>query len=161
MQQHYITGVVVDLENTPLEGVSVKIYRWLSDQQVEQIGYGRTEANGQYVAAFDAGSQVIVRYDHFPGATRDCHPTILSHLSGASNHTINVVLYKEALFYAQDDVLDILSAYERVYLLDVSRHVPVAEIKNTYRAGLGMLKYVDEITQQRYEQVTALYDQRA
>jgi hypothetical protein len=55
--------------------------------------------------------------------------------------------------------LDILSAYERVYLLDVSLNVPVAEIRNTYRSGLGMMKWVDEITERRNRQVTALYDQ--
>jgi hypothetical protein len=162
MQQHYIAGVVVDLDNTPLEGASVKIYRCLPDwRRMEQIGYGKTEANGLYVAAFDAGSNVIVRYDHFPGAMDNCHPTLLSRLSGASNQTVNVVMYRIGLGYAQDDVLEILSAYERVYLLDVSRPVPVAEINKTYRSGLGMLKYVDDITKQRYEQVTALYDHRA
>jgi hypothetical protein len=39
--------------------------------------------------------------------------------------------------------------------------VPVAEIRSTYRGGLGMMKYVDEITEQRYRQVTGLYEQGA
>src|SRR5882724_9870533 len=91
-QQHCSAGVVMDTNNTPLEGVSVKIYR-LSYRQIERIGYARTEANGQYVADFDAGSPVIVRYDHFPGGLDDCHPAIISHLSGASNHTVSVVMY--------------------------------------------------------------------
>ena len=159
-QQHSIAGVVVDTNNTPLEGVSVKIYRLFS-RQIEQIGYGRTEANGQYVADFDAGSPVLVRYDHFPGGLDDCHPAIISHLSGASNHTVSVVMYKTGWHYERDDLLDILSAYERVYLLDVSRNVPVAEIRSMYRGGLGMMKYVDEITEHRYRQVTGLYDQGA
>jgi len=159
-QQHCIAGVVLDMNNTPLEGVSVKIYR-SSFRQMDQIGSGRTEANGQYVVDFDAGSPVIVRYDHFPGGLDDCHPAILSHLSGASDHTVNVVIYKAGQHYERDDLLDILSAYERVYLLDVSRNVPVAEIRRTYRGGLGMMKYVDEMTEQRYRQVTGLYDQGA
>ena len=159
-QQHCIAGVVMDTNNTPLEGVSVKIYR-LSYRQIERIGYARTEANGQYVADFDAGSPVIVRYDHFPGGLDDCHPAIISHLSGASNHTVNVVMYKTGRPYERDDLLDILSAYERVYLLDVSSNVPVAEIRSTYRVGLGMMKYVDEITEHRYRQVTGLYEQGA
>jgi hypothetical protein len=158
--QHSIAGIVVDTNNAALAGVSVKIYR-LSSRQVEQIGYGRTEANGQYVADFDAGSQVIVRYDHFPGGLDNCHPAIISHLSGASSHTVNVVMYKAGEHYEQDELLDILSAYERVYLLDVSRNVPVAEIRTMYRAGLGMMKYVDEITEHRYRQGTGLYDQGA
>ena len=48
-QQHCLSGVVVDTNNTPLEGVSVKIYR-SSFRQIDRIGYARTEANGQYVA---------------------------------------------------------------------------------------------------------------
>ena len=159
-QQHSIAGVVLDMNNTPLEGVSVKIYR-LRSLQMEQIGYERTEANGQYVANFDPGSPVIVRYDYFPGAMDNCHPTLLSHLSGACNHTVSVVMYKVGLAYERDDVLDILSAYERVYLLDVGRNVPVTEIRSTYRPGLGMLKFVDEITEHRYRRVTELYDQGA
>jgi hypothetical protein len=57
--------------------------------------------------------------------------------------------------------LDILSAYERVYLLDVSNNVPVAEIRNRYRVGLGMMKGVDEMTERRHRQVTELYEQEA
>jgi hypothetical protein len=70
-------------------------------------------------------------------------------------------MFKAGMHYERDDLLDILAAYERVYLLDVSRNVPIAEISNTYRAGLGMLKGVDEITEQRHRQVIGLYDQGA
>lgn len=157
-QQHCIAGVVVDTDNTPLEGVSVKIYR-SSFRQIDQIGSGRTEANGQYVAQFDAGSPVIVRYDHF--SSESCHPAILSHLSGANDHMVNAVMYKSGRSYQRDDLLDILSAYERVYLIDVSNNVPVAEIRRAYRIGLGMMKGVDEMTEQRHRQVTELYEQEA
>jgi hypothetical protein len=157
MKRHKIEGVVLDANNNPLEGVSVKIYR-LSFRQVDQIGYGRTEGKSGYVAEFDAGSPVIVRYDHLPGGLDDCHPAIVSHISGERDHNVNVVMYKAGRHYERDDLLDILSAYERVYLIDVSRNVPLEEIKSKYRAGLGMMKYVDEITRQRYEQVKGLYE---
>ena len=157
-QQHCFAGVVVDTDNTPLEGVSVKIYR-SSFRQIDQIGYARTEANGQYVAHFDAGSPVIVRYDHF--SSDSCHPAILSHISGQSDHNVTVVMYKSGRSYQRDDLLDILSAYERVYLIDVSNNVPVAEIRRAYRIGLGMMKHVDEMTEQRYRLVTGLYEQGA
>jgi hypothetical protein len=55
--------------------------------------------------------------------------------------------------------LDILSAYEHVYLLDVSNNVPVAEIRRTYRVGPGMMKYVDEMTERRHRQMPELYEQ--
>ena len=105
-QQHSIAGVMVNANNTPLEGVSVKIYRQ-SDHGMERVGYGRTESNGQYAATFDAGSPVIVRYDHFPGGLDDCHPTLLSHLSGANPHTVNVVMAKVGQHYEQGELLDI------------------------------------------------------
>jgi len=159
-QQHSVTGVVVGANNVPLEGASVKIYRSLTGQ-TGRIGYGRTEENGQYVAGFDAGGPVIVRYDHHPGGLDNCHPAVISHLSGANNHTVNVVMYKVGMHYERDDLLDILSSYERVYMLDISNDVPVEEIRNMYRAGLGMMKHVDEITKRRYREVIGLYDQGA
>jgi hypothetical protein len=157
MQRHKIEGVVLDTNHNPLEGVSVQIYR-PSFRQLNRIGYGRTERDGRYIAEFEAGSSVIVRYDHFPGGLDDCHPAMVSHIAGQSDHTVNIVLYKVGRPYEQDELLEILAAYERVYLIDVSHNVPVKEIKSTYRGGLGMMKYVDEITRQRYEQVIGLYD---
>jgi hypothetical protein len=157
MQRHKIEGIVVDTNDNPLEGVSVKIYR-SAFRQLHRIGYGRTEGDGGYVAAFEAGSAVTVRYDHVPGGLNDCHPAIVSHISGESDHHVHVVMYKVGRHYEQNELLDILAAYERVYLIDVSQNVPVEEIKRTYRGGLGMMKYVDEITRQRYAQVTGLYD---
>ena len=159
-QQHCIAGIVVDNDNTPLEGVSVKLYR-LSFRHIEQIGSWRTEANGLYVAQFDAGSPLIVRYDHFPGGLDNCHPAILSHLSGANDHMVNAVMYKAGRAYERDELLDILAAYERVYLIDVASNVPVAEIRSRYQGGLGMMKGVDEMTEQRHRQVTGLYEQEA
>ena len=44
MQRHKIEGGVLDRNNNPLEGASVKIYR-LSFRQIDRIGYGRTEGN--------------------------------------------------------------------------------------------------------------------
>jgi hypothetical protein len=157
MPRHTIEGVVLDTHHNPLEGVSVKLYR-LSYRQIDQIGCGRTGGDGGYVVAFEAGSPVLVRYDHLPGGLDDCHPALVSRLSGEGDQHINVVMCKAGMPYERDELLDILSAYERVYLIDVSRHIPVDEIQRQYRAGLGMMKYVDEITRQRYEQVKQLYE---
>ena len=160
IQRHTIAGVVLDTNHTPLEGVSVQIYR-PSFRQLHRIGDGRTDGDGGYVAAFEAGRAVIVRYDHVPGSLDNCHPAIVSPLAGARDHTVNVVMSKVGRSYEQDDLLAILAAYERVYLMDIAQNVPVTEIKRTYRGGLGMMKYVDELTRQRYAQVTGLYDHGA
>jgi len=159
-KHHCIAGIVMDTDNTPLEGVSVKMYR-SSFRQIDQVGSWSTGANGQYVAHFEAGSPVLVRYDHFSSGQGHYHPAILSHLSGANDHMMNEVMSRTGRGYQRDDLLDILSAYERVYLIDASNNVPVAEIRRTYRVGLGAMKYVDEIPEQRYKQVTALYEREA
>jgi hypothetical protein len=124
------------MNNAALKGASAKIYRSFFGQ-IDQIGFERTEGNGEYVAEFDAGSPVIVRYDHLPGGLDNCHPAIVTHISGQRDHIVNVVMYKAGMHYERDDLLDILSAYERVYLIDVSDNVPLEEIKSKYRAGLG------------------------
>jgi hypothetical protein len=158
MPRHTIEGVVLDTHHNPLEGASVEIYR-LSFRQIDRIGCARTGGNGGYVAAFEAGSPVLVRFDHLTGGLDDCHPALVGHLTGERDQHLNVVMYKAGMPYERDDLLDILSAYERVYLIDVSLHVSVEEIQRQYRAGLGMMKYVDEITRQRYAQVKGLYEQ--
>jgi hypothetical protein len=66
--------------------------------------------------------------------------------TGVTEIMTRFVMYKVGMHYERDDLLDILLAYERVYLIDVSCNVPLEEIKSKYRAGLGMMKYVDEIT---------------
>ena len=133
-QQHCIAGIVVDTDNTPLEGVSVKLYR-LSFRHIEHLGSWSTAANGQYVTHFYSGGPERGRYDHFPCGLDNCHPAILSHLSGANDHMVNAVMYKAGRHYERDDLLDILAAYERVYLIDVTNNVPVAEISSRYQVG--------------------------
>jgi len=103
-QQHCIAGLVVDTDNTPLEGVAVKLDR-VSFRHIEQLGSWSTEATGQYIVHFVADGPVIVRYDHFPGGLDNCHPAILGHLSGTNDHMVNAVMYKAGRHYERDDLL--------------------------------------------------------
>ena len=160
-QRHKIEGVVLDSENNPIEGVSVRMYRGPFGQ-IEQIGENQTKQDGRYEIGFDGGSPIrIVRYDYLFRGLDSCHPGFVTNISGVQNHTLNKIMYKVGMAYDKDELLDILSTYERVYFIDVSHHITSAEIESKYRGNLGMIKYIDEITRQRYHHVIELYDKRA
>lgn len=160
MRRHKIEGVVLDMESNPIEGVSVRIYRGTFGQ-VDQIGEDSTKQDGMYRIRFDGGSPIrIVRCDYLFQGLNSCHPAIVNNISGARNHKINKVMYRVGMGYDRDELLDILSTYERVYFIDVSHNVTLDEIESRYRGNLGMIKYIDEITRQRYNQVIELYDKR-
>jgi hypothetical protein len=159
IQQYKIEGVVVDRENNPIEGVLVRIYRG-SFGQVDQMGEERTRPDGRYEISFDGGSPIrILRYDFLLQGLDSCHPSLVDYISGTQDHTLHKVLSRVGMAYDTDELLEILSTYERVYCLDVSHHVALEEIKSQYRGNLGMIKYIDEMSRQRYYQVIALYEQ--
>lgn len=160
MQRHKIEGVVLDSENNPIEGVSVRMYRGPFGQ-IDQIGEDRTKQDGRYEIGFDGGSPIrIVRFDYLFQGLDSCHPGLITNISGVQDHSLNKVMYKVGMAYDKDELFDILSTYERVYFIDVSHHVTLDEIENKYRGNLGMIKYIDEITRQRYMQLIELYDKR-
>jgi hypothetical protein len=160
MKRHKIEGMVVDMESNPIEGALVRTYRGAFGQ-VDQVGEDSTNQDGMYRIRFDAGSPIrIVRYDCLFQGLNSCHPAIVDNISGERNHKINKVMYRVGMGYDRDALLDILSTYERVYLIDISQNVTLDELEKRYRGNLGMMKYVDEITRQRYDQVTQLYDKR-
>jgi 5-hydroxyisourate hydrolase-like protein (transthyretin family) len=161
MQRHKLEGVVLDSENNPIEGVSVKMYRGPFGQ-IDLIGEVQTKQDGRYEIGFDGGSSIrIVRYDYLFHGLDSCHPGLVTNISGVQDHILNKVMYKAGMAYDKDELLDILSTYERVYFIDVSHQVTLDEIKSKYRGNLGMIKYIDELTKQRYSQVIELYDKRA
>jgi hypothetical protein len=160
MKRHKIEGIVLDMEGNPIEGVLIRTYRGAFGQ-VDQVGEDSTNQEGMYRTRFDAGSPIrIVRYDNLLQGLNSCHPAIVNNISGEKNHKINKIMHRVGMGYDRDTLLDILSTYERVYLIDVSHNVTLEEIERKYRGNLGMIKYVDEITRQRYDQVTRLYDKR-
>lgn len=146
IQRHKIEGVVLDSQNNPIEGVSVRMYRGPFGQ-IDQIGEDKTKQDGRYEIGFDGGRPIrIVRYDYLFHGLDSCHPGIVTNISGAQDHTLNKVMYKVGMAYDKDEFLDILSTYERVYFIDVALHVALDEIERNYRGNLGMIKYIDEIT---------------
>src|SRR5262245_34239677 len=108
MQQRYIQGQVLDVQNNPIEYIWVRIYR-RGDRFLNQIEYTMTDQNGRYDFAFDHGSPITIRYDdrRFGSGLDNVHPAIVNGLSGASDHNINKVMYWVGRGYAQDEVLEV------------------------------------------------------
>lgn len=161
-EYHTIAGVVLDKENNPVEMVWVRIYR----ENIE-IDRNLTSTDGRYQIEFDRGSPItLIRYDHLitDGFTRR-HPAIVTNISGERNHNINKVMPDEVgRGYDQHALLEMLSAYEYLYVIDTAIHGDASirsgvrhEIIQRYRDNLSMIKHVDLITEQRHKQVLELY----
>jgi hypothetical protein len=158
-ERHRIEGVVFDMENNPIEGIWVRIYRG-----TDQLVYDMTDTDGKYDIAFDRGSPITIRYDdrRFQGNVDAVHPAILNGISGSSNHNIGKALYKVGRAYSQEELFEILSAYEYIYFIDVANNVsPDNEVRSRYPGNLRMVKHVDEVTEQRLRQLNELYSDEA
>jgi len=158
-----IAGQVLDKEYQPIKGIWVRIYRGHDRVfgPLERIDQAFTDQNGRYeITGIAPGSPLTIRYDdrRFLQGTNDTHPALVNLLSGVTDHTINKVLYNVAVGYSLDELLDILSTYERLYFTDTADFIPLDnELRRTYPEKLAMIKSVDELTKQRLQQVSALY----
>jgi len=154
-----IEGQVLDKENNPIQGIWVRIYR--GDDRLDRIGQGITDQNGRYELGIDPGSPIIIRYDdrRFLPGTDDTHPAIVTRISGEKNQNINKVLHNVGMGYSRDELLEILSTYERIFFIDVADFIPLDnEVRRRYPENLGQIKWVDALTGQRLEQVRELYN---
>jgi hypothetical protein len=158
-QRHKIEGLVVDRDNHPVPDVWVRVYRG-----VDELATATTGSEGRYEIEFDRGNPItLLRYDHLhTDSFERRHPAIVSNLSGDRDHKINKVMPdKVGLAYSQPELLEILSAYECLYVLDGASNLQGMrrELYDRYHENLPMMKHVDPITEQRHQQVLALYDQ--
>jgi hypothetical protein len=154
-----IEGQVSDSENNPIEGIWVRLYR--GDARLSRIGQHITDQNGRYEFVIDPGSPVMIRYDDrrfLPGIDHT-HPAIVTRISGEKNQNVNMVLHNVDWGYSLDELLEILSTYERIYFIDTADFIPLDdEVRRRYPEYLQMIKFVDELTRQRLEQVRELYN---
>ena len=153
-----IEGQVLDSENNPIQGIWVRIYR--GDHRLD---YDITDQDGRYKFGIDPGSPITIRYDdrRFLPGTDHTHPAIVTRISGEKNQNINMVLHTVGWGYALDELLEILSTYERIYFIDTADSIPLDdEVRRRYPGYLQMIKFVDELTRQRLEQVRELYNSK-
>jgi hypothetical protein len=157
-----IEGQVLDKENNPIQGIWVRIYR--GDNQLDRTGQGFTDQNGMYDIRIDPGSPILIRYDDrrfLPGIV-DTHPAIVTLISGVKDQKINKVLHNVAMGYSLDELLEIMSTYERIYFIDTADFIPLDdELRRRYPENLQSIKWVDPFTEQRLKQVRELYNHRS
>lgn len=155
---HTIQGVVLDKEDSPIADVWIRIYR---DAKI--VGAGDTSKGGKYSIEFTEGSPITtIRFDdvHTDPIGR-FHPTMILNLSGKTDHQLNKTMPGQ-VGHAVDQwgQLEILSTYERLYVLDKDLEdegLSGKELLRRYVRNMGMLKATGN-AQERYRQIKALYD---
>jgi|GEM_PF-6441487 len=113
-QKHnQIRGQVVDRENRPVAGVSVKIKRG-----PEILDSQRTDKGGSYVLRFPPGSPIsTVLYDCL-----DCYPCTIFNVSGSRDHTITKVIRKRGEALSPDEHAEVKATL--TYLANNSEILP-------------------------------------
>ena len=154
-----IEGVVLDAKNKPVGNVWVRIYRGVEEIDSSQV----TELDGRYeIKLYGASPITTIRYDHL-AKSETLHPAIVTNISSSTNHKIDKVM-PGRVGYGLDqlELLEILSAYERLYVIDAAGDLSGIrrEIRDRYRGYIGMMKHVDPITEQRLNQLADLYDKK-
>jgi hypothetical protein len=159
-ERNRVQGMVLDEQGNPAEAVWVRIYRG-----TDEIGAGYTAA-GRYEIEFDRGGPLTtIRYDDMRSdAFERRHPAVVSNLSGTEDHNITKVMGAGVgQAYDEQELLELLSAYERLYFVDHAIELEPGTIRrdlyDRYQQNIAMMKHVDPYTEQRLVEVRALYDQ--
>ena len=155
---HKIQGVVLDKEDIPIADIWVRIYR---DAKI--VGVGDTNKDGKYSIEFKEGSPITtIRFDdvHTDPMGR-FHPTMVLNLSGKTDHQLNKTMPGQVAHAVGEwGQLEILSAYERLYVLDKDLEgegLSGKELLRRYVRNMDMLKATGN-AQERYRQIKALYE---
>lgn len=126
-KRNQITGQVVDKDNHPISGVSVKISRGS-----EVLDRQRTDKYGQYTLRFASGSPIsALLYECL-----DCYPCAIFNVSGSKDHNITKVIIKEGTALSVNEHSEIeatleyltnssnISQAEREQYADLKRTLP-------------------------------------
>ena len=151
-----IRGVVLDKDNTPMADIWVRIYRGEKD-----IGSDFTKKGGAYAITFERGTPIdTVRFDDPRTNPQDrIHPAVVSNLSGQKDHFLSKVMPgKVGIGLSQWEDLEILSSYERLYVLDkeLPRDRLIGELLKRYAENMSMWKPTG-LTVKRYQQLRDMY----
>ncbi len=98
-QQNRIAGLVLDTNNIPIKGVTVRLYRGS-----RLIAESTTLQDGAYSLSFRSGS-TITTIEYYGS---EWNPTTISNVSGLKNHTINKVLYRIGDMASAEQQVDLL-----------------------------------------------------
>lgn len=161
-QYHKIKGEVLDGKNNPVANVWVRIYSGKNFNVLNEIGSDTTGDDGRYEIEFEVGDPItVIRYDSLQvDSFKRRHPVILSYISGKRDINIDKVMPgKVGSGLDKHALLEILSAYEHIYVIDSVRDLEgiKRELHDRYIQNLGMMKHVDPITEERIRWVKELY----
>jgi hypothetical protein len=126
-QQFRIAGLVLDNDNRPIKGVTVRIYRGS-----RVIREAITRADGAYALSFDRGG-TITTIEYYGS---EWNPTTISNISGAKSHTINKVLSKLGEVVSEEQALELLSTFDHLYLISRQNNIAFSEFTRRYGAAL-------------------------
>jgi hypothetical protein len=131
-----IEGLVSDKDNIKIPAVLVRVYRGK-----EKLGEDRTKADGSYTVTFDNENHITtIRYDH-----SDWNPTVIRHVSGTRDNTINKVLSRAGDPLSSDEQRDLASTLERLYAIDRANGVSDVEFRAAYGETIYKAKLPSEL----------------
>lgn len=149
---HRIEGQVLDSQNQPIGNVLVRAYR---KDGLEKVGESRTKEDGRYFVEFYSDSPIsFVQYE-----ATNWIPATVNQISGARDHLINKVLYKEGSRLSWIAGNEALASFETVYWhyqLTGGKAYP-AGVESRYRALLKGLIVPEEL-QPRVKEIWSRYE---
>jgi hypothetical protein len=126
-QQNNIAGLVLDKDNHPIKGITVRIYR--GSQPIKEA---ITHQDGAYSMSFNLGSP-ITTIEYYGS---EWTPTTITNVSGAKNHTINKVLYKIGEIASYEQGSELLLTLDRLYYISRNNNIPFDEFTKRYGAAI-------------------------
>lgn len=153
---------LLDQEGHKLQNAVVRAYGGRdAERKVNMLAEGVTDQLGNVTLRLQRGVVFKLRIDG-PEAPFPYFPAVVPSFQADRDARFQRVLFRSALAYDTYELLEILSALEFVYALDqgdggigVARYPSMWQ---RYRLAIGMLKFVDDLTRDRYEFVKNLYD---
>lgn len=147
-----IDGQVLDSQNNPIGNVLVRAYR---RDGLEKVGESRTKEDGRYFIEFASDSPIsFIQYE-----ATNWIPATVSQISGARDHLINKVLYKEGSRLSWIAGNEALASFETVYWhyqLTGGKAYP-AGVKTAYTATLAGLMVPNEL-EPRVKEIRSRYE---
>ncbi len=160
-----ISGEVSGLDDEKLSAIWVRVYSGLTSL-VNTI----TDENGAFSLQIEPNNgPITLRFDSLsPDVMVSYHPEIMDNISSNKDSIIiKVMAHKSAQGFGKYELAQIISNYDKVYVLDadlLGKIDPTNTITrpaniNRYISMIGMLKHVDERSENELARVTQLYDQ--
>jgi hypothetical protein len=126
-QQNRIAGLVLDTNNKPIKGITVRLYRGS-----QLVGESTTLQDGIYSLSFRPGN-TITTIEYYGS---EWNPTTISNVSGSKNHTINKVLYRIGDVASNEQQLELLGSLDKLFLISRQNNLSFNQYMARYGAAV-------------------------